>query len=78
MRKEWISQASAARIRGVSQQAIANLIRRGRLTIQEIAGRKFVLRSEIETFVARPKSGRPPKNTQKKKTRDSNIKRSEK
>jgi len=65
--KDYVSQAEAARIRGVSQQAIANLIRRGRLTPTSIAGRRLVLRSEVETFVAKPKLGRPPKKTPSKK-----------
>jgi hypothetical protein len=58
---DWISQAEAARIRSVSQQAIANLIKRGRLTPVKVAGRILVLRSEVEAFVAQPKLGRPKK-----------------
>jgi hypothetical protein len=59
--EDFISQADAARIRGVSNQAIADLIRRGRLTPVKVAGRILVLRSEVEAFVAQPKLGRPPK-----------------
>jgi hypothetical protein len=59
--ENWISQAEAARIRRVSNQAIADLIRRGRLTTVKVAGKTLVLRSEIESFVALPKLGRPPK-----------------
>ena len=58
---DWISQAEASRIRGVSQQAIVNLIRRGRLTTVNMAGRTVVLRSEVENFIAQPKGGRPSK-----------------
>jgi predicted DNA-binding protein (UPF0251 family) len=65
--KTYLSQAEAARRRGVSDQAIANLIRRGRLTKVEVAGRTVVLRSEIEGFVARPKFGNPPKKATSKK-----------
>jgi plasmid maintenance system antidote protein VapI len=65
--KTYLSQAEAARRRGVSDQAIANLIRRGRLTTVEVAGRIVVLRSEIEEFVARPKFGNPPKKATSKK-----------
>jgi plasmid maintenance system antidote protein VapI len=65
--KKYFSQAEAARRRGVSDQAIANLIRRGRLTTVEVAGRIVVLRSEIEGFVARPKFGNPPKRATSKK-----------
>jgi hypothetical protein len=65
--EELISQAEAARTRGVSQQAISNLIRRGRLASVLIAGRTLVRRAEVEAFVAKPKLGRPPKNTAAKK-----------
>ena len=65
---DWISQAEAARIRGVSQQAIVNLIRRGRLTTVNMAGLSVVLRSEVENFVAQPKGGRPPKQAVSKKS----------
>jgi hypothetical protein len=63
---ELISQAEAARIRGVSQQAIANLIRRGRLKSTLVAGRALVSRSEVEAFIPKPKLGRPPKKASKK------------
>jgi excisionase family DNA binding protein len=57
----YISQAEAARIRGVSKQAIADLIKRGRLSKAKVAGRTLVLRAEVEAFVAQPKLGRPRK-----------------
>jgi hypothetical protein len=53
-----ISQAEAARIRGVSNQAIADLIARGRLTTVHV----------VESFVPQPKLGRPPKKTAAKKS----------
>jgi excisionase family DNA binding protein len=65
---DWISQAEAARIRGVSQQAIVNLIRRGRLTTVNMAGRTVVLRSEVENFIAQLKGGRPSKQVVGKKS----------
>jgi len=55
---DLITQADAARIRDVSREAIADLITRGRLATVEVAGQKFVKRSEIENFVTR-KAGRP-------------------
>ena len=72
---EYISQAEAARIRGVSEQAIADLIRRGRLTKVRVANRALVLRVEVETFVPQPRTGRPPKrkpgtNASKKKSKN--------
>jgi excisionase family DNA binding protein len=66
--EDWISQAEAARIRGVSQPAIVHLIRRGRLTTVNMAGRTVVLRSEIENFIARPKGARPPMKAKFSKT----------
>jgi excisionase family DNA binding protein len=65
---DWISQAEAARVRGVSQQAIVNLIRRGRLTTVNMAGRTVVLRSEVENFIAQLKGGRPSKLVASKKS----------
>lgn len=44
---DWISQAAAARLRGVTRQAISKLIRQGRLRTCEVAGRVLVSRSEI-------------------------------
>lgn len=47
---DLISQADAARIRGVSRAAIRDLIRRGRLRSFNLAGRELVYRSEVEAF----------------------------
>ena len=64
--EDWITQAEAARVRGVSPQAISDLIERGRLQTLQIGGKTFVRRSEAETFA--PKSGgRPPKKAASKK-----------
>jgi excisionase family DNA binding protein len=57
---DWISQSEAARLRGVSRQAIAKLVRRRRLSAQAIGGRMLVLKSEVEAFVPLP-LGRPAK-----------------
>ena len=66
--QKYISQAEAARIRGVSYQAITDLIKRGRLTTAIVAGRPVVLRAEVENFVAQPKLGRPARKTISKKS----------
>lgn len=47
---DYISISQAARLRGVSPQAIDDLIRRGRLTAYPVAGRRLLLRSEVEAF----------------------------
>jgi len=56
--KDWITKAEAARIRGVSRQAIAKLVAKGKLTTLEIAGGTLVNRSEVEAFRPEP-GGRP-------------------
>ncbi len=55
---DWISQAEAARIHGVSRQAISKMIRSGRLRILEIGGHFLVSRAEILAFERRI-AGRP-------------------
>ena len=58
---DLISQAEAARIRGVTRAAIRDLIRRKRLRSVEVGGRELVYRREIETFEKNtpgPKSNR--------------------
>lgn len=55
---DWISQAEAARIHGVSRQAINKLIRTGRLRTFEAGGHTLVSRKEVESFAPRP-AGRP-------------------
>jgi excisionase family DNA binding protein len=58
--EEWISQAEAARLRGVSRQAIALLVKRGRLPVLKIGGRTLVRRRDVEKF--KPEvAGRPRK-----------------
>jgi predicted site-specific integrase-resolvase len=57
---DLITLSEAAELRGVSQQAISDLMRRGRLHPVEIAGRKFLKRSEVASFQPE-KSGRPAK-----------------
>lgn len=47
---DLISQAEAARIRGVTRAAIRDLIRRQRLRFVEVGGRELVYRSEVEAF----------------------------
>lgn len=45
-----ITQKEAALIRGVTQAAIGDLIKRGRLRTLEMFGRVLVYRSEVEAF----------------------------
>ncbi len=52
---DLISIAEAARLRGVTHGAIRNLIDRGRLASQEVAGRRVVRRGDVLAF--KPESG---------------------
>jgi excisionase family DNA binding protein len=64
---QYISQTEAAALRGISRQAISDLIRRGRLPVTMVAGRKLLLRSDVESFSALS-IGRPPKKKAAKKS----------
>jgi predicted DNA-binding protein YlxM (UPF0122 family) len=52
---DWISKSEAARVRGVSRQAIWELVNRGRLTTVTFAGRIYLDRSEVLKFKRRPR-----------------------
>lgn len=68
---DLITQTEAAKLRGVTSEAISDLIRRGRLKIVEVGGRKFLRRSEVLGFEPQ-KGGRPSKpNTAKKSSKKS-------
>lgn len=60
---EWISQAEAARLRGVTRQAISKLVKKGRLRTINFAGRLLVNRFDVENFepleAGRPKAEEP-------------------
>ncbi|MFP5204525.1 MAG: helix-turn-helix domain-containing protein [Acidobacteriota bacterium] len=55
---DWVSQAEAARIRGVSRQAISRLIKKGRLQTIRIAGKALLKRADVDAFKPEP-PGRP-------------------
>ncbi len=55
---DWITKAEAARIRGVTRQAIAKLVNKGRLATLEIAGHTLVKRADVESYKPEP-GGRP-------------------
>lgn len=62
---DLITQAEAAKLRGITREAIYNLVARGRLQTVEIGGQKFVRRSEVINFEPLP-AGRPPDSKRKK------------
>ena len=55
-----ISQAEAAQIRGVTREAISDLVRRGRLRSVKIGGHTLLYRDEVESFV-KARAGRKPR-----------------
>ena len=53
--EKWMSKGDAARARGVSRQAIWELVNRGRLTTCRFKGRVYVSRAEVMGFARRPR-----------------------
>jgi hypothetical protein len=59
---ELVTQRVAAEMRGVSIQAIHKLMKRGRFTIIDVSGKRFLLKKEVEAF--KPNiTGRPRKDS---------------
>ena len=56
---DWVSQAEAADLRGVSRQAIHQLVQKGRFRTYDVAGRTLVLREDVVQYEP-DKGGRPP------------------
>ena len=54
----WITKAEAARIRGVTRQAIGKLVKKGKLATLGIAGHTLVRRADVENYKPEP-GGRP-------------------
>lgn len=48
--EDLITQAEAAKLRGVSLASINELVQRGRLRVVELFGRKLLYRAEVESF----------------------------
>jgi len=64
---EWVSQAGAAKIRGVTRQAIARLLAKGRFTTLSIGGKVLLKRSEVEEFEPKPPGPSPRAKSSKRK-----------
>lgn len=67
--EEWVSQAEAAEMRGVTRQAIARLLKKGRFTTFSIGGKILLKRSEVEEFMPKPPGPSPKKKTTARKRR---------
>jgi hypothetical protein len=63
---QWVSQAEAAGMRGVTRQAIARLVAKGRFTTLSIGGKTLLRRSEVADFKPKP-PGPSPKAKQSKR-----------
>lgn len=57
--EDWISQSEAARLRGVSRQAISKLIKKGHLRTLEVGGYILVSRADLHNF--KPSTAGRPK-----------------
>ena len=66
---EWVSQADAAKVRGVTRQAIADLVRKGRFTTLSIGGKILLKRSEVEEFKPKPPGPLPKEKHSKQSKR---------
>jgi hypothetical protein len=58
---KWISKSEAARLRGISRQAIWELVRRGRLAPVVYERRMYLNRAEVLNFQRRPRGPNLPK-----------------
>jgi excisionase family DNA binding protein len=58
--EHWVSQAEAARIRGVSRQAIARLVKKGRFQVFKIGGKVLLKRADVNAYEPE-QPGRPRK-----------------
>lgn len=72
--EDLITQAEAARLRGVTRSAIGYLISQGRLETYERFGMRLVSRREVETYAPlkpgpapKPKTAAPAKRSRKSK-----------
>src|ERR1051325_9815311 len=54
-RKHWVSKSEAARLRGISRQAIWELVKRGRLVAAVYGRRMYLRRSDVLNFKHRKK-----------------------
>jgi hypothetical protein len=64
---ELLTLSQAARLKDVSRQWIAKLVRENKLPSVEIAGRAFVRQRDVLSYDASP--GRPPKSASKNGTK---------
>jgi excisionase family DNA binding protein len=64
----WISQSEAAKMRGVSRQAIANLVKKDRFRTLKIGGKTLLHRQDVETYQDKPPGPEPKSKPTPKKS----------
>jgi len=64
---DMITQSEAARIRGVTHEAIRSLVKRGRFNVFKIGGKTFLSKREVERF--KPSIGGRPRMKKPSKTK---------
>jgi excisionase family DNA binding protein len=57
----WVTQAEAARLRGVTRQAIHRLVERGKLNTVRVGGARLLVREEVVNYEPGT-AGRPATN----------------
>lgn len=57
--EKWISQKKAADMRGVTRQAIHQLMKKGRFRTKEVAGKTLLHRKDVKDYEEK-RGGRPP------------------
>ena len=62
----WISQSDAAKIRGVSRQAIANLVKKDRFRTLLIGGKTLLHREDVEAYQGKVPGPEPKSKRQRK------------
>lgn len=67
---EWISKSEAAKLRGISRQAIWELVKRERLSTFEFSHRIYLNRSEVLNFKRRPRGPASDYKTPKRQKRE--------
>ena len=55
----WVSQSEAARLRGMSRQAIASLAKKDRFKTLKIGGKTLLNRMDVERFKSAPRGPQP-------------------
>ena len=59
--QDLVTPPQAARLKGVSRQWIDSLIRRGKIEVVEVAGKRFVRLQEVLNYKPSGVGGRPSK-----------------